>query len=92
MEVVQIVEGIERVVVTGSVGSWSVRYRGRLGAGRNVVELADIKVTDFTSLLATLQHHVSFVIVSDSHGDITPCSAGTPPVALYAYKKDCQKN
>lgn len=92
MEVVQIVEGIERVVVTGSVGSWSVRYRGRLGAGRNVVELADIKVTDFTSLLATLQHHVSFVIVCDSHGDITPCSAGTPPVALYAYKKDCQKN
>lgn len=92
MEVVQIVEGIQRVMITGRVGGWSIRYRGRLGTGGNIVELADIEVADFTGILATLQHHISFVVESDSLGDITPCSAGTPPVALYTHKHNCQKN
>lgn len=92
MEVVQIVEGIQRVMITGRVGGWSIRYRGRLGTGGNIVELADIEVADFTGILATLQHHISFVVESDSQGDITPCSAGTPPVALYTHKHNCQKN
>lgn len=92
MEVVQIVEGIQRVMITWRVGGWSIRYRGRLGTGGNIVELADIEVADFTGILATLQHHISFVVESDSLGDITPCSAGTPPVALYTHKHNCQKN
>lgn len=92
MEVVQIVEGIQRVMITGRVGGWSIWYRGRLGTGGNIVELADIEVTDFTIVLATLQHHISFVVESDSQGDITPCSAGTPPVALYTHKHNRQKN
>lgn len=92
MEVVQIVEGIQRVMITGRVGGWSIRYRGRLGTGGNIVELADIEVADFTGILATLQHHISFVVESDSLGDITPCSAGTPPVALYTHKHNRQKN
>lgn len=92
MEVVQIVEGIQRVMITGRVGGGSIWYRGRLGTGRNIVELADIEVADFTIVLATLQHHISFVVESDSQGDITPCSAGTPPVALYTHKHNCQKN
>lgn len=92
MEVVQIVEGIQRVMITGRVGGWSIRYRGRLGTGGNIVELADIEVADFTGILATLQHHISFVVESDSPGDITPCSAGTPPVALYTHKHNRQKN
>lgn len=75
MEVVQIVEGIQRVMITGRVGGGSIWYRGRLGTGRNIVELADIEVADFTIVLATLQHHISFVVESDSQGDITPCSA-----------------
>lgn len=92
MEVVQIVEGIQRVMITWRVGGWSIRYRGRLGTGGNIVELADIEVADFTGILATLQHHISFVVESDSQGDITPCSAGTPPVALYTHKHNRQKN
>lgn len=92
MEVVQIVEGIQRVMITWRVGGWSIRYRGRLGTGGNIVELADIEVADFTGILATLQHHISFVVESDSLGDITPCSAGTPPVALYTHKHNRQKN
>lgn len=92
MEVVQIVEGIQRVMITWRVGGWSIRYRGRLGTGGNIVELADIEVADFTIVLATLQHHISFVVESDSQGDITPCSAGTPPVALYTHKHNRQKN
>lgn len=86
VEVVQVVESVERVVVTGGVGGRSIRYRGRLGAGGNVVEFTDVKVADFACVFTTLQHHIPLVVISNTHGDISSCSALSPSIALYTNK------
>lgn len=53
VEIIQVVEGIQGVVVTRGVRGWSVGDGGRQRTWRDIVEFADVEIADFTGLFAT---------------------------------------